>query len=69
MKAIIRACILGACALLLAACGGSFDNEERQEYIDKCIIEAGSQTDRDNVHGYCAAKWRQLQREKAKGDT
>lgn len=57
---------LVACALLLAACGGSLDNEERQEYIDKCIIEAGPRSDRDDVHGYCAAKWCELQREKAK---
>lgn len=54
---------------LLAACGGSFDDEERQEYIDKCVIGIGPRTDRDTAHEYCLAKWRELQREKAKGNT
>jgi hypothetical protein len=51
-------------ALLLAGCGGSYDDEKRQEYIDKCIIEAGPQTEKNNVTEYCFAKWRQSQREK-----
>lgn len=51
-------------ALLLAGCGGSYDDPKRQEYIDKCIIEAGPQTEKNNVTEYCYAKWRQSQREK-----
>lgn len=51
-------------ALLLVGCGGSYDDEQRQEYIDKCIIEVGPQTEKNNVTDYCFAKWRQLQREK-----
>lgn len=51
-------------ALLLAGCGGGYDDQKRQEYIDKCIIEAGPQTEKNNVTEYCYAKWRQSQREK-----
>lgn len=48
----------------LAACGGSYDDEKRQQYIDKCIIEAGPQSEKNNVADYCYAKWRESQREK-----
>jgi hypothetical protein len=60
MKAVFIALV----ALLLAGCGGSYDDQKRQEYIDKCIIEAGPQTEKNNVTEYCYAKWRQSQREK-----
>jgi hypothetical protein len=50
-------------AVLLAGCGGA-DDQKRQEFIDKCIIEAGPQTEKNNVTDYCYAKWRQSQREK-----
>lgn len=56
--------IMMLAALLLACCGGSYDDLKRQEYIDKCTIEAGPHTDKNNVHEYCLAKWRQSQREK-----
>lgn len=49
---------------VLVGCGGSFDDSERLQYIDKCIIEAGPQSEHNNVMDYCYAKWRQSQREK-----
>jgi hypothetical protein len=58
-----RLCI-ALLALLLVACGGSYSEEVKQEYIDKCIIKAGPQPEDDNVLNYCLAKWRQSQREK-----
>lgn len=51
-------------AALLGSCGGSYDDEKRQQYIDKCIIEAGPQSEKNNVTDYCYAKWRESQREK-----
>lgn len=54
--------VLGAA--LMAGCGGSYDDEKRQQFIDKCIIEAGPQSDKNNVYEYCLAKWRESQREK-----
>ena len=59
MKGITLALV----ALLLVGCGG-YDDQQRQEFIDKCTIEAGPHTDTNNVHEYCLAKWRQSQREK-----
>jgi hypothetical protein len=59
-----RLFIVTCVAVLLSGCGGSFDDEKRQEYIDKCIIDAGPHTDKNNVLEYCLAKWRQSQREK-----
>lgn len=49
---------------LLAGCGDSFDLEQQQEYIDKCLIEAGPHAPGSNALEYCRAKWRQSQREK-----
>jgi hypothetical protein len=51
-------------AAFLVSCGGSYDDEKRQEYIDKCVIEAGPHADKSNVYQYCLAKWRQSLREK-----
>lgn len=51
------------CVLALVACGGSQDYEQRQKYIDTCIIEAGPQAERNNIINYCEAKWRQSQRD------
>lgn len=59
-RRIVSVCL----AVLLAGCGGTLDDEKRQEFIDKCTIEAGPHTDKNNVHEYCLAKWRQSQREK-----
>jgi len=57
-------CGMALAAALLVGCGGSYVDEKRQEYIDKCIIEAGPQSEKNNVTEYCYAKWRQSQREK-----
>lgn len=63
MKRVMYSIVIAAA--LLAGCGGTYpDDEKRQEYIDKCTIEAGPHTDKNNVHEYCLAKWRQSQREK-----
>jgi len=57
-------CALLCAVVLLVSCGGLSDDTRRQEYIDKCIIEAGPQSEKNNVTDYCYAKWRQSQREK-----
>jgi len=57
-------CVAVLVATLLSSCGGSYDDEKRQQYLDKCVIEAGPQSDKNNVHEYCLAKWRESQREK-----
>jgi hypothetical protein len=51
-------------ALALVGCGGSYDEEARQAYLDKCIVELGPQHTRFVALDYCLAKWRQSQREK-----
>ena len=54
--------ILALLAVLLAGCGGGYSTARQQEFIDKCIIEAGPQSEKNNVAEYCRAKWRQSQR-------
>lgn len=56
-------CLL-VCALAISACGGSYDYQQRRDYVDKCIVETGPQTEHNNVTDYCEAKWRLSQREK-----
>lgn len=53
-----------AATLILSGCGGAYDGSEAREYIDKCIIAAGPQSEKNNVTDYCFAMWRQSQREK-----
>lgn len=60
----IRHAFMASLVAFLVGCGGSYDDQKRQEYIDKCIIEAGPQTEKNNVTDYCYAKWRQSLREK-----
>ncbi len=57
-----RVCVF-LCALAMTACGGSYNDEQKLEYIDRCIIEVGPQSERNNVSDYCYAKWRQSQRD------
>lgn len=64
MNMLIRVCVLLACVLPLGSCGNNY--EERVAYIDKCVIEAGLQSECNNVKDYCNAKWHESQREKAK---
>lgn len=60
----IKRALIMVLAAFLVACGGTpEDSQKRQEYIDKCLIEAGPHADK-NAFEYCAAKWRQSQREK-----
>lgn len=60
----MRRVILTFALFFLVGCTPTDEMERRQEYIDRCIIEAGPQPERNNVSEYCRAKFRQSERDK-----
>lgn len=64
LRFVLRRLAVVSIVAILAGCGSSPNDEKREQYIDQCIIDAGPQSEKNNVRDYCFAKWRQSQREK-----